>query len=92
MTNTGDRRGTDVVQVYVAADEHVVPRPVKELAGFAKIELDPGETATATVSLRPRAFARWDPATSDWTVDPGGYRLVVAASAADMRAELPVEI
>lgn len=92
VTNTGDRSGSDVVQVYVAADDHVVPRPVKELAGFAKVELGPGESGTARVALRDRAFARWDPAAHDWTVDPGGYRLLIAASATDVRSELAIEI
>lgn len=92
VTNTGGRAGAEVVQVYVAADEHVVPRPEKELAGFAKAELEPGESGVARVTLRARAFARWDPASSDWTVDAGGYRLLVGASAGDIRAAVAVEI
>ncbi len=92
VTNTGDRVGSEVVQVYVAADEAVVPRPIKELAGFAKVTVEPEKTATASVTLRDRAFARWDPATHAWTVDSGGYRLVVAASATDVRGELAVDV
>ena len=92
VTNTGDRTGSEVVQVYAAADEHVVPRPVKELAGFAKVEVGPGETATARVALRARAFARWDPGTHAWTVDDGDYHLLVAASATDVRESIAISL
>ena len=92
VTNTGDRRGSDVVQVYVAPPEGGVPRPSKELAGFAKLTLDPGETGGAVIELNERSFARWDPETHCWTVDPGQYKLVVAASATDIRSKLAIVI
>ena len=92
VTNTGDRRGSEVVQVYVAPPTDGVPRPPKELAGFAKLDLDPGETATAVVTLSERSFARWDPETHRWTVDVGQYRLVVAASATDIRSATDIEV
>lgn len=92
VTNIGDRRGSEVVQVYVSPVEPVVPRPEKELAGFAKLTLDPGETMPAVVRLRDRSFARWDPGVHDWVVDPGGWEVVVAASARDVRAATPVWI
>lgn len=92
VTNTGHRPGCEVVQAYVAPPAGDVPRPPKELAGFAKLALDPGETATAEITLSERSFARWDPETHRWTVDPGQYRLVVAASATDLRSELAIEI
>jgi beta-glucosidase len=62
VTNTGDRRGAEVIQVYVAPPAAAVVRPPKELAGFAKAWLDPGETATVEIVLDERAFAYWDPA------------------------------
>ena len=92
VSNTGERPGAEVVQVYVAAVEPVVPRPPKELAGFAKVHVEPGATVVARVALRPRAFARWDPGAHDWTVDPGDYALLVAASATDTRATVDVRI
>ncbi|MDE0613971.1 MAG: glycoside hydrolase family 3 C-terminal domain-containing protein [bacterium] len=92
VTNTGDRGGNDVVQVYVAPPEGGVPRPPKELAGFAKLTLDPGETATAVIELNERSFARWDPEAHCWTVDPGQYQLVVAASSTDIRSAVTVEV
>jgi beta-glucosidase len=61
VTNTGERRGAEVVQCYVAPPPGRVVRPPKELAGFAKVWLDPGETATVELQLDERAFAYWDP-------------------------------
>lgn len=61
VTNTGARRGAEVVQVYVAPTAPRLVRPPKELAGFAKVWLDPGETAAVEVVLDDRSFAYWDP-------------------------------
>jgi beta-glucosidase len=85
VTNIGERAGSDVVQVYVAPREPVVLRPPKELGGFAKVRLGAGEGTVARISLRDRSFSRWDVATHTWTVDPGTYDIVVAASAVDER-------
>jgi beta-glucosidase len=92
VTNTGERRGTDVVQVYVAPGDAPVHRPVKELAGFAKVALEPGATATARIQLKDRSFARWDVATHGWVVDAGSYTVLVAASAAETRHRFEVEL
>ncbi len=61
ITNTGSRRGSHVVQIYVAPEGSPVARPVQELKGFAKVDLAPGETRTVDVVLGPRAFAHWNP-------------------------------
>ncbi len=92
ITNTGSRSGSEVVQVYVEPKCSPVLRPVRHLAGFAKVRLAPGETAIARVDLDERSFARWDVATNAWKVDAGEYHLVVAASAADLRAVVPYVI
>ena len=65
VTNTGDRRGTEVLQCYVAPLAPRLMRPPKELAAFAKVRLDPGETATVGIELDDRAFAYWDAAPPD---------------------------
>ena len=88
ITNTGERAGSEVVQVYVAPGQSVAARPVKELAGFAKLDLAPGATGTARINLTDRSFARWDPAVHDWVVDPGSYSIILAASATDFRSTL----
>ncbi|MCU1395929.1 MAG: glycoside hydrolase, family 3 domain protein [Ilumatobacteraceae bacterium] len=61
VTNTGSRSGAEVVQLYVGADDAPVVRPPKELKRFAKVELDPGDTAAVTFDLDRRTFAYWDP-------------------------------
>lgn len=65
VTNTGERRGAEVVQVYVRPGESRLVRPRTELRGFAKVELDPGESREVTVVLRDRAFAYWDDGSTD---------------------------
>ena len=92
VANTGTRPGSDVVQVYVEPIDPSTARPVRHLAGFAKVHLDPGAHATATVTLDDVAFRRWDVAASKWVVDPGSYDLVVAASAVDLRSRIRVEL
>ena len=79
VTNTGDRRGTEVVQCYVASLAPRVMRPPKELAGFAKVRLDPGETTTVRIELDGRAFAYWDAA------PPDGDAIAARAAALPMR-------
>ncbi len=87
VTNVGPRRGREVVQVYIAPTDPAVHRPPKELAGFAKIDLDSGATGTVAIRLRDRAFARWDHERG-WVTDPGHYRVIVAASTLDVRSEI----
>jgi beta-glucosidase len=66
VTNTGTRRGSEVVQLYVAPTSPRLARPVKELKAFAKVELDPGETKVVELVLDDRSFAYWDPGQPDW--------------------------
>jgi hypothetical protein len=66
VTNTGDRSGSDVVQLYVEPHDPELSRPVRELKGFAKVHLAPGETATARIELDTRSFAYYDPADPDY--------------------------
>ena len=79
VTNTGGRPGAEVVQCYVAPRAPRVMRPPKELAGFAKVRLDPGETATVRIELDDRAFAYWDAAL------PDGDAIAARAAALPMR-------
>jgi hypothetical protein len=66
VTNTGARRGAEVVQLYVAPLEPSLVRPPKELKAYEKVWLDPGETTTVTFELSDRAFACWDPGDPAW--------------------------
>ena len=85
VTNTGTRAGSEVVQVYVRDVESTLPRPAKELAGFARLHLEPGQTARAEVALGRRSFAVWDVAAGDWLVEAGEYEILVGASSTDVQ-------
>ena len=84
ITNTGTRAGADVAEVYVGNRHAPVPRPVKELKGFKRVNLNPGETRNVTVTLDRRAFSYYDVKSHAWTVAPGDFDLFVARSAADI--------
>jgi beta-glucosidase len=80
LTNTGDRAGAEVAQVYVADTHSNVPRPPKELKGFAKVYLEPGETQRVTIGLDRRSFAYYDVESGDWAVTPGDFEIIVGRS------------
>ena len=80
VTNTGKREGADVAQVYVGSEDSRVPRPPKELKGFEKINLQPGETRHITMTLDRRAFSYYDVQTKQWRADPGRYKVFVGQS------------
>jgi len=92
VTNTGDRTGSDVVQVYVRDVEASVQRPGKELRGFAKVRLEPGETRSVDVRLDPRAFAFWDPRRHRWVTEAGVFEILIGSSSATIHAVLPVTV
>ena len=81
VTNTGDRRGGDVVQVYVTPPDGDHDRPLRHLGAFARVELDPGATERVRLELPPRVFSSW--LDGAWVVPPGGYQLSVGRSSAD---------
>lgn len=87
IKNTGDVAGSEIAQVYVAKHESKIFRAPKELKGFVKIHLDPGEEKKVTVELDDRAFAFWNTATEDWCVESGEYKILVGASSRDIRLE-----
>lgn len=84
ITNTGARAGADVAEVFVGDRHAPVTRPVKELKGFTKVSLSPGETKTVTVKLDRRAFSFYDVQKHAWTLAPGDFDVFVARSAADI--------
>jgi beta-glucosidase len=82
VTNTGQRAGDDVPQLYVAPGKSSVPRPPKELKGFSRVSLKPGETRRVIIGLDARSFAYWDTASHQWKVDAGDYEILVGPSSA----------
>jgi len=90
VTNTGQRAGSEVAEVYVGEPQSTVPRPVKELKGFTKVQLNAGETRRVSVTLDRRAFAYYNVKNHDWTVDAGDFNVYVGSSSA--RIELTDKI
>lgn len=86
ITNTGKLAGDEVVQLYVHQVKSSVKRPVKELRGFQRISLKPGETKTATLALPANKLAFWDEKTHGFVVEPGAYEVMIGASSGDIRA------
>jgi beta-glucosidase len=84
VKNTGSREGADVAQVYVGPGSAKVPRPVKELKGFSKVSLRPGETKRVSVVLNARAFSYYDVAAKQWHAEPGSYDVLVGRSSAQI--------
>jgi beta-glucosidase len=80
VSNTGRRAGAEVVQIYVGENNAKVARPLRELKGFSKVLLQPGETRTVTVPLNKRSFAYWDISKKDWTVDLGNRFTIEAGT------------
>jgi beta-glucosidase len=92
VTNTGARRGAEVVQCYVGDLIARVARPPQELKAFAKVWLDPGETQTVTFDLDRRAFAFWDVERHDWTVERGEFELRIGASSREILRHVTIEL
>ena len=85
ITNTGKMAGKEAAQLYVGDEKCSVPRPVKELKGFCKIYLEPGETKRVTFELDRRAFAFYDTESADWKVESGEFEISIGASSEDIR-------
>jgi beta-glucosidase len=92
VTNTGERSGADVPQIYVGAVKPRVPRPPRELKGFARVDLARGETKRMTVELDARAFAYYDVEAKGWQVDAGQYSVELGASAEAIQSRANVTI
>jgi beta-glucosidase len=80
VRNTGHREGAEVAELYVGDSHASVPRPVKELKAFAKVNLKPGETMRVTLILERRAFSFYDVQKKDWSAEPGDFTILVGGS------------
>jgi beta-glucosidase len=86
VRNTGSRAGKEVVQLYVRDLESSLVRPPKELKGFRKVSLAPGETTTVTLSLTAKELSYYDPAQQGWVAEPGEFEILIGSSSRDIRA------
>lgn len=92
VKNTGTREGQEVVQMYISDKQSSLPRPVKELKGFQKIKLAPGEEREVTFTINKEALSFFDDAKHAWVAEPGKFEAIIAASAADIKGVVPFEL
>ena len=85
VTNTGRMAGDEVVQLYVRDIESSVTRPAKELRGFRRVSLQPGEKHTITFTVPAEKLAFWDENSHAFTVEPGAFEILIGASSDDIR-------
>ena len=85
VTNTGSVAGTEIVQLYVAKKDSELFRPARELKGFARVTLAPGEKQRITITLDDKAFRFWNVKANRWEIEGGEYELLVGASVEDIR-------
>jgi beta-glucosidase len=92
LTNAGARAGAEVAQLYVGQDAPSVDRPLKELKGFVKTFLKPGETRRISFTLDRSAFSFWHPEKKTWVVEPGRFHFFIGSSSQDLRLKGAVEL
>ena len=80
MTNTGKRAGAEVVQLYISDLKASLPRPMKELKGFQKVFLQPGETQDVTITINKDALSFYDEATSAWKAEAGDFEALIGTA------------
>jgi beta-glucosidase len=92
VKNTGNVEGKEIAEVYVRDLESALPRPLKELKGFAKVSLKAGETKKVVVSLDKRAFQYYDPDKKQWILEPGKFEILVGSSSDNILLKEQVEL
>lgn len=85
VRNTGQRAGAEVAELYVGQSNPPIERPVKELKGFKKVYLEPGQSEQVSLTLDQRSAAYWDMGQEKWVALPGQYKVLVGASSRDIR-------
>ena len=92
VTNTGSRAGQEVVQMYVGDRKSSLPRPLKELKGFSKVYLEPGESTVVTFEVDRDDLSFFDPDRHEWVAEPGKFDIYVAAASDDVRGKVSIEL
>ena len=92
VRNTGKVAGKEIVQLYISDKKSSLPRPIKELKGFKKIALNPGEEKSVSFTLGKDALSYFDDKKHEWVAEPGKFEAVVAASAQDIRGKVGFEL
>jgi beta-glucosidase len=92
VKNTGPMKGKEIAQLYVSKPETKIIRPLKELKGFTKVELKPGQEKVVTIELNKRSFAYYNTTIKDWHVEGGNYHILIGASSADIRLTTEIKV
>lgn len=92
ITNTGGRAGKETVQMYVGDRRSSLPRPVKELKGFRKVELAPGESTAVTFTIDKDDLCFFDPRRHEWVAEPGMFDIYIASASDDVRGKVSFEL
>ena len=92
LTNTGKVEGSEIIQIYIEDIESSVSRPLKELKGFAKVSLKPGETRQTCILLNKKAFSFWNPETKDWLAEKGIFKIHIGSSSTDIKLTKEIEL
>ena len=92
VTNTGSVAGAEVAELYISDPSAQADRPERELKGFAKVRLDPGETRPVTISLDARAFSYWDEPAHRWIIDPGKFVIRVGDSSENTPLQADIDL
>ncbi len=92
VTNTGQRRGAEVAQLYVTEDQPKVARPIHELKGFQRVDLGPGETFHVSIPLDARSFSYYDVDTKKWTIGSSKFTISVGDSVASLPLKAPLTL
>jgi beta-glucosidase len=92
VRNTGRVAGSEVAQLYLQDIQSSVPRPLKELKGFSKIYLNPGEIKSVKIILNEKDFSFWDVSKNDWYAEPGEFNIMVGAASNDIRQTIKVTL
>lgn len=91
VTNKGTKEGSEIVELYISDLKSSLPRPIKELKGFGKVKLAPGETKSVKFEITPEDLKFFDDKKHEWVVEPGKFKAHVAASSTDIRHTIPFE-
>lgn len=90
VKNTGTREGQEVVQLYISDKKSSLPRPVKELKGFRKVKLAPGEEKAVTLTIDKKALSFFDDAKHEWVAEPGKFEAIIGSSSRDIKGIVPL--
>ena len=92
VKNTGKVAGKEVVQLYISDKKSSLPRPAKELKGFQKVDLQPGEEKEVIFMITPTELSYYDDARHEWIAEPGIFEALVGASSADIKGKVQFEL